>query len=641
MIRLRDAAVLAHTKLRMHRVRTGITIGISGVLFGLLIGVVLVVQGVFESVGRFSDSGLNNRYVVLLGRTFNSPFNAYDSLEDPGFVAEVEAAHEAIVAKKQAAAKQYHVSYDAKTEDPSPVTVNAETKKKVISEHAQDSAAVRQVASQRIRQDYTPFHPQEALSAYPSAKVLSKYRLLYAQDGYVSYMRGGKEQALTEVERKTAAMGFISNDEDRALSILPQTLAEPFISNPTYDPNSGELPLIIAYNDAEKLLGFKPLPNTATARQQRDRASEVHSRSSEIVVSYCYRNTASESLVNQAKEARREMEANKANKDYKKPSLIYQVPDAADCGPVNVLSDTRTNVEKQAAENQLLYQRAIRERVAEPAQQKLVFRVVGVSSDGPTGSAQWSVRSILQGVLSSSLGYATWNIPAGLLAKTPESVRPAAVFGDVPDDAFADHSEYTQEAYLAEFGDRNEARAYLKTMSAVYASPSTNMVMGSPFGSSSLAIDELRELFYTAFSWVVLVVGVIAAIILSGLTGRAIADSRKETAVFRAIGATRLDMALVYAVYTVLFSLRIALFAFVLGSSLAVIVQVLYAEEATTATQLAFGAVDSTKQFSFIGLQNWYLPAILSIILVVGLVAVILPLLRNIRRNPIRDMRDE
>ena len=63
-----------------------------------------------------------------------------------------------------------------------------------------------------------------------------------------------------------------------------------------------------------------------------------------------------------------------------------------------------------------------------------------------------------------------------------------------------------------------------------------------------------------------MVVGAIAGVILMGMIGRIIADSRKETAVFRAVGASRLAVAQVYVAYTVylagcvaLWRLRLAL----------------------------------------------------------------------------------
>jgi hypothetical protein len=115
MIRLRDASVLAYTKLRLHRIRTGITVGIAGLLFGLLLVIVLVSQGVFNSLDSFGNTGLNSRYIVALSPSWGVMFEPHEHVTDKKFVAEVEKEHAAQVARKTAAAKKYSVPYDAKT----------------------------------------------------------------------------------------------------------------------------------------------------------------------------------------------------------------------------------------------------------------------------------------------------------------------------------------------------------------------------------------------------------------------------------------------------------------------------------------------------------------------------------------------
>ena len=70
MIRLTDAVVLAHTKLRVHRIRTGIAIAIAGILFGLIGAVVIVTQGIFggSSIVKYLDNmGENFGFQVSKG----------------------------------------------------------------------------------------------------------------------------------------------------------------------------------------------------------------------------------------------------------------------------------------------------------------------------------------------------------------------------------------------------------------------------------------------------------------------------------------------------------------------------------------------------------------------------------------------
>ena len=71
MIRFIDAVVLAQTKLRTHKIRTGLTLGVAGILFGLILAVIFVAQGTFESVDRFDEEGLADRSVVHISKWNN------------------------------------------------------------------------------------------------------------------------------------------------------------------------------------------------------------------------------------------------------------------------------------------------------------------------------------------------------------------------------------------------------------------------------------------------------------------------------------------------------------------------------------------------------------------------------------------
>ena len=114
MIRLIDAMTLAYTKLRTHKIRTGLTVGVAGILFGLILAVIIVAQGVFDSVERFSQEGLGNRMILLVSKMDMKSFKASGNMDDPEFIAEVEQYHTEYVAKKTALAKKYNISYDPK-----------------------------------------------------------------------------------------------------------------------------------------------------------------------------------------------------------------------------------------------------------------------------------------------------------------------------------------------------------------------------------------------------------------------------------------------------------------------------------------------------------------------------------------------
>lgn len=638
MIRPADVLVLAYTKLRTRKIRTAITVAVAGILFGFLVLLVVVSQGVLDSTKRFSGEGLNSRYVVNITRSGDQVFNMYERRGDPEVIKRVEVEHAALVAKKQAAAKKYGIVYDPKSEDPSPIVIDPTTKMKMIGDTAFSGPGAADTVNKAMSAErYRPFDIDAYIAPYPSATVLGSYKPLLQFDNSLQYMKGGKEKLSNAMDMQARIEG--SGEEPRQLTVLESSLAKPFLSNSTYDPAGGEIPVVMPYSDAEKLLGLKKFEVSATNQQKLDRIQEVRQRVGEITAAFCYRNAASQALVAQAAAQKKEMFDNKNNADYRKPSLVYAVPNETECGAVSVQSDTRTAMEKKLAENQKNYEKEIGTYIGEPEQHKVVVRGVGVSADFGQEGTSFSVAQIIQGLFSSSLGYNSWSIPADLLAKVPEAARPEVIFSsNTP--AHMRSGIYTYESFLVEFSDKEEARTLLNK-SGFFGERSGGGVFAMPFGSSSLVLEEMQTWFEKALLWVVGVVSVIAVIILSGMIGRTIADGRKESAVFRAIGARRIDMASIYTMYTLLLSLRIVIFAGFLGVALAVLLDVLFAGDATIGAQLAFGASNPKLEFHFLGFASWYLAAIAAIIIGIGILAMIIPLLRNIRRSPINDMRDE
>jgi ABC-type antimicrobial peptide transport system permease subunit len=141
--------------------------------------------------------------------------------------------------------------------------------------------------------------------------------------------------------------------------------------------------------------------------------------------------------------------------------------------------------------------------------------------------------------------------------------------------------------------------------------------------------------------FVLLAMIVIATIVMAGTFGKVIADSRRETAVFRALGATRLDISQIYLTYTVMVGLLVTAVAIALGSIGAQIISNRLAPGLSVNAVLVYNARNPHMHFNLAGFDVWYLGAIVLLVLLVSLLSAVIPLLANMRRNPIRDMRDE
>lgn len=635
MIRISDAFVLAYTKLRVHRVRTGIAIAVSGLLFGLIAAVIIVVQGVFSSVDRFSDEGLNNRTILNVTQSGGAiTFNEYDKSADPTFVAEVEVAHKAIIDKKKAAALKYGVEYNAAAEDPSPIMIDPETKQKVVKDTSLSDKAVQDVANAKRLALYKPFDVKAYLKDYKSANIIQEHKPLQPSDGELVYMKDGKEPARS-TDKFTQYDSSAPN-----LTVLNGSVSQPFITNTAFDPQKGEIPVIVPYGAAEKLLKLEALTSDASMQAKYDRLQEVRSRISEVTASFCYRNNASQGLLSQATMQQKEIRDEASNKDYVKPSLIYTVPNDTDCAGVGVATDTRTAAQKKQDAQKVLYEKEIGEYIGEPYQALVKLRGVGISSD-VDGGGQWSVAELTKTLFASSIGYGTWVVPANLLEQVPAQSRPDAIFKSESNARQVQSVMYGYESYLVEFTDKNEARKLLTASNTSMLNGSGGEVYSMPFGSGILFVDELKNMFTNVLMWMFAIIGAVAIIILASIIGRTVSEGRRESSIFRAIGASRFDIGSIYGMYVLLLSLRVVLFAAILGMAIAATIEFLFWKDATLGASLSYAASDTAKEFHLFSLSSPYLLWMIGVIIISAVVASVIPILLGARRNPIKDMRND
>ncbi|HYH75450.1 MAG TPA: ABC transporter permease, partial [Candidatus Saccharimonadales bacterium] len=258
----------------------------------------------------------------------------------------------------------------------------------------------------------------------------------------------------------------------------------------------------------------------------------------------------------------------------------------------------------------------------------------------------FSVTQIINSLVRSSLGDG-WFTPIEAVADRPVA---ANLFPAVPT------AGGQAPMYYSEFATADRARDFIKQEGCApdfsqMTGPGDNpyedcekqdqLFMLDAYGSNSLGLDSAKRGFSKFFSIAGLVVAAIACIIMMGTVGKMIADSRRETAVFRAIGAKKLDIAQIYILYTIFVSVLIVAFAVLLGFIGALLASAQWSQEITIQALLAYNSQDLDKAFklySFYGPDMLYL---LGIAVTAGLLSALFPLIRNLRRNPMRDMRDD
>ncbi len=634
MLRTLDASKLALTKLRTRKIRLAVTIIVAGLLFGVVVFGLTVLRAGMASVERFSRDTMSTRYLLAYSNHnenqselfYNTPQDAKDR---------ILALHKQHIADKKAAAKALGVEYDEKSEEEPIMKINQDDSGSLN----RNSWAVKTFLKQYTAEK-NPLKPERVDAAAKRFGSSVAYRIqdVGGRDGSLDVMIGGREDFQRDKEAMPEQLSeFVSTAGYQ--TILDESMLNYYFLPHRVHAASNEIPVFISYNDAAALLSKKPLPTTASPQQHIERIRELRNEASNITIQVCYRNNASAHLIQQALDQQRTAANKTKNESDAKPSIEYALPAADSCGGAIVKKDNRSADEKAMDEKMQKFNQQFSTENVTPQQAKLTYRVVGLLPDAAYGD---DLKSNLAGALNANMP-SRWIIPK-------QTFEAGAAKTYVPNILTTERRELSgglSDTTIYEFSDAEHARAfYHATMCNVQPKDKDLCVDGvsnftRPFGSNSLVIEELQQQL-TPILWYSLlgVIGV-AAFILMLTISRTVADSRKESAIFRALGATRLDIAQIYVMYTLLLAGLIALFAIVAGLIGAGVIDALYSADFSTAARYIIMPRDLNTTFQLFTFDPRIIALAAVSIVAAALIGSILPLARNTRRNPMKDMRDE
>ena len=634
MLRILDASKLALTKLRTRKIRLAVTIIVAGLLFGVVVFGLTVLRASMASIGRFSRDTMSTRYLLAYSNHnkdqselfYNTPQDAKDR---------ILALHKQHIADKKAAAKALGVEYDEKSEEEPIMKINQDDSGSLNRNSWAVKTFLRQYTNEK-----NPLKPERIDAAAKRFDSSVTYRIqnVGGRNGSLDVMIGGRE----DFQRNKEAVPEQLNEFVSAAGyqeILDESLLNYYFLPHRAHAASNEIPVFISYNDAAALLGKKPLPTTAQPRQHIERIRELRNEAGNITIQVCYRNNASSHLIQQALDQQRTA-ANKSKNEFDvKPSIEYALPATDSCGGAIVKKDNRSASEKIADEKLQKFNQQFSTENITPQQAKLTYRVVGLLPDTAYGD---DLKSNLAGALHANMP-SRWIIPK-------QTFEAGAAKTYVPNILTTERRELSgglSDTTIYEFSDAEHARAFYHASMCNNQPKNKDLCVDGvsnftrPFGSNSLVIEELQQQL-TPILWYSLlgVIGV-AAFILMLTISRTVADSRKESAIFRALGATRLDIAQIYVMYTLLLAGLIALFAIVAGLIGAGVIDVLYSADFSTAAHYIIMPRDLNTTFQLFTFDPLIIALAAVSIVAAALIGSILPLVRNTRRNPMKDMRDE
>ncbi len=632
MIDLIDVFTLANTKLRTRKTRTIVTVVTASLLFSLLMAAIIVLSGALSSAERLTKTGLSSRYIV----SYQSYGTSYE--DTPELQARATEIYNTRIVQKKMESKRLGIEFD-QTSEIRPIGGSTENGGKYID--ASSPSAQQAIAELKEKQE--TLHQKAKEIAEPYHPIAYYEFLASVNSGVISAMKNGKESFKPEPKQPDQSgmqpgieLGWSYANEKVVGSFL---LDKATLATQT---NLTDVPVIAPIGKVEEALGLSALPKAASPKEKLNRISYVRKNAAKATFTVCYRNEASTSLIAKTIQDDEQIAKNANNKEYVAPSEQYNLPDETSCGASVLKKDTRTADEKKLAVKQDEFAKKFNE-YQKPEQQKVTFRVVGIAQDGMDYDSFSTVNGIVSLIAGSTL-QGRWVVPTDMFNQMPNRRDFDKFYPTNHSQRMAIPSTgavyQPAESQLIEFASAADVKAFYEKNSCNDFSCGAGPML-SYFGSNSVVVNDLKKTALKSLQIMGIIIGCIAALIMMGVIGRVIADGRRETAVFRAIGATRNDMRLVYTMYTALFSLIIVVVSVVIGLGLAVWLDAMYAANISTQMHLAFISAPLDETFRLLGFWPELLLVASGLVILSGLVSMLLPLARNLARNPIKDMRDE
>ncbi len=661
MIGFVDTLVLTIAKLHSRRVLLGITILIASLLFGMVFAATFILSGIQNSMRSLEIEGHNGMYLVKASPVIPSDIYPNNVDLQKSEIDDLKLLNEQYIAKEKQAAKEQGIQFDEKSIEPplkpSPIANPALPKEDQLMINFESPVYAEYLHARILSYAKTAKNTQKDLK-----DIASKYNYndmfkikkagisfidtLFLEEGKedINYLLKNPSPVTSGLSTYGYAVNSVQNSDYQLYDskLLDNWLLTP---NTKRETNGSAIPVVITTKEAVKLFGkeFSLEDEPQDPTKKISWFKDIQTKLNGATYSSCFRNTADRLRITQAIKDLSDIKTNSDNHNYIAPVVTYSLPNEP-CGSMMIKSDTRSRAEITAEQKQIDALRKLG-LYDEPVNKLLHFQIVGVM-DMNEGSLT-TPKSIDE--FSSSLFANTLDsgalIPKDIYQSSgAEKEYGDILFGNISSSAYSEDifEKYGLTDSVLSFSTLSSARQFMKNEGCPQTELECNKLFHlDPYGSNYLLLDDFQAIAQRMLS-----IALLLAIFLSGVVTfftmtRIIIDSRKETAVFRALGAKRIDVVAIYLTYGFLVSLITVVASILVGLAISLSVQYLYGGSFTDRAHVAYGLFDSTSVFMFISVEFKPVVFYLLCIIVTCLLAVILPLIRNVRRNPIADMRDE
>jgi hypothetical protein len=591
-----DAYILASTKRKTRRIRTALVVVVSSLLFGVLFFGALAVSGILRTADQVKDVGFNGRNLVLVNRTGNMGFDF------PAEQANIENAM-----TDELKARGIKVTDQTKL-DPS---WQGEFIRRISSMAAQKTAA----ADVTLEQSIAAHKPQGIyhFSSLDMGNGLS-YQPDPTKDDYVTTLEK------QETEGKSIQYGVQNGDSLQFYSSEYGFMRSQIWHGQSFAWHPGQpYPMVVSYAYLEKLSGksFAGVDAATKNKIYRQLLNQYAGKQ----LTFCYRNTTAQSQLTSVVHYNYVAAHDKDTKTNPIAIPVCGGFDQALLKKIEIITAPDPDAPKP-----------LFPPVAEPAPDTHImqFKIVGYVPSQTQYGGNDIINQVLAGVtaLPTSPQFAV--LPTDVVAKEP-ILQPNKQFG----------GGFTN--FFAEFATRDDEKTYLQTGckgSECGDSKATKPYL-TAFGSISFALENM---FHTVFKFVLIGMGAImaiAALMILFTISKVIADSTKEIAVFRSLGARRRDIAEVYYIYGFMLAIAALVLALILAVIGAYVVTSMYKDQLANVFIQTVGAYTTDVHATLVGVQPLWFGAVVAALAVAAFIGISIPIAISLRRKLINILREE
>ncbi len=602
-----DAYALASTKRKTRRTRTAIITVISSLLFAVLFFAALLLAGLQQGAEAYKNVGLNDRFIAKA-----TPLTQGSLFETSSQQASNEA--KADLAKRG-------------IKLPADIEENPEFMNEVNDRMSRliDQESLKQLVDYEAT--INTFSPQATyhLSAVPRLSADDMGRYQNDKDSYLEKAQKSVDDPENAPPGEATSQWTYTEENITYGSVESGLLSAFKQPSQSFDWRAGDpYPVLVSYQYLRQRLG-----NTSV---QGLSAAEVSARYADLIkqhtgdtLSFCYRD----------KTAQQELDGvlrynKKVNEDKDTATVPIAVENCKSFDQAVLKKHGLVEGVDPNAPKPLFPKTTVK-----TAEVRIVtFKIVGFLP-AVEASGSFDILSSLTFMVNDWQMNNPFLIPAEVV-KQDEWLQQQSSAGGM----FS--MNWVQPTLFVEFNDRAQQKTYIDSgCQGMECVGNSSKPIISSFGSVKVALEEVITFVLKGLIIAVLVVGIIASVMFMTTISKIIADSVREIAVFRAIGASRWDIAQIYVLYGLMIAVSSLLAALCFAALATYAVSSNYSEQVSQTFVSVLGAYDQPRTISLLGVEPLWLAVVAGALFFAALLGIIVAVVANMHRNIVKYMREE